>query len=314
MKRFKNILLAAGGKDWETTVLPKAEQLARHNQARLTVIDVIKELPQELIVQDEMLHVSALQKVVVTERRSQLERLLEPLERRDGRVSAKVLVGRPFLEIIRQVMQYKHDLVMTASHGTGELKRMLFGSTSMHLMRKCPCPLWVVKPTSRKTYARILAAVDPDPSDSEQRALTGKIMELATSLARMEGGAFHAVHAWHLDVERMLTVRGGISPEAADTLARSVRGMHAGWLGRLVDAYAPDTPASSVHLLKGDPGSTIPALVKREGIDILVMGTLSRSGIAGYLIGNTAEKILHQVDCSVMTVKPDGFMTPVKLG
>jgi universal stress protein E len=42
------------------------------------------------------------------------------------------------------------------------------------------------------------------------------------------------------------------------------------------------------------------------------MGTVGRAGIAGLLIGNTAEKILHQVECSVMTVKPDGFVSPVK--
>ncbi len=43
------------------------------------------------------------------------------------------------------------------------------------------------------------------------------------------------------------------------------------------------------------------------------MGTVSRTGVAGLLIGNTAERILRQVDCSVLTVKPDGFITPVRL-
>jgi nucleotide-binding universal stress UspA family protein len=43
------------------------------------------------------------------------------------------------------------------------------------------------------------------------------------------------------------------------------------------------------------------------------MGTVSRTGVAGLLIGNTAEKVLNQVGCSVLTVKPDGFITPVKL-
>jgi universal stress protein E len=43
------------------------------------------------------------------------------------------------------------------------------------------------------------------------------------------------------------------------------------------------------------------------------MGTVSRAGIAGLLIGNTAEKVLPQVDCSMLTVKPEGFVTPVKL-
>lgn len=43
------------------------------------------------------------------------------------------------------------------------------------------------------------------------------------------------------------------------------------------------------------------------------MGTVCRTGAPGLLIGNTAEKILYEVDCSVLTVKPDGFVTPVRL-
>ena len=34
------------------------------------------------------------------------------------------------------------------------------GSTSLHVMRKCPCPVWVMKPAQGKRFARILAAVD----------------------------------------------------------------------------------------------------------------------------------------------------------
>ena len=41
------------------------------------------------------------------------------------------------------------------------------------------------------------------------------------------------------------------------------------------------------------------------------MGTVCRTGIAGFFIGNTAEKTLQQVDCSVLMVKPEGFVSPV---
>ena len=37
------------------------------------------------------------------------------------------------------------------------------------------------------------------------------------------------------------------------------------------------------------------------------------ASLAGFFIGNTAEKVLHQLDCSVLAVKPDGFVTPVEL-
>jgi nucleotide-binding universal stress UspA family protein len=50
-----------------------------------------------------------------------------------------------------------------------------------------------------------------------------------------------------------------------------------------------------------------------EQIDLIVMGTVGRSGISGLFIGNTAEKVLQKVDCSVLAVKPEGFVSPVKL-
>jgi hypothetical protein len=37
------------------------------------------------------------------------------------------------------------------------------------------------------------------------------------------------------------------------------------------------------------------------------------TGVAGLIIGNTAENVLRQVDCSVLTVRPDRFVTPVRL-
>jgi universal stress protein E len=70
---------------------------------------------------------------------------------------------------------------------------------------------------------------------------------------------------------------------------------------------------SQVYLLKGEPGHLTPELAAKMEVGLIVVGTVSRAGVAGLLIGNTAEKILRQADCSVLTVKPDGFVTPVRL-
>jgi nucleotide-binding universal stress UspA family protein len=43
------------------------------------------------------------------------------------------------------------------------------------------------------------------------------------------------------------------------------------------------------------------------------MGTVARTGIAGFFMGNTAESILTQLECSVLTLKPQGFVSPVTL-
>jgi nucleotide-binding universal stress UspA family protein len=68
-----------------------------------------------------------------------------------------------------------------------------------------------------------------------------------------------------------------------------------------------------IHLVKGWARKEIPALAKRIDADLVVMGTVARTGISGFLIGNTAETILNQIDCSVLAIKPPGFQTPVTL-
>ena len=67
-----------------------------------------------------------------------------------------------------------------------------------------------------------------------------------------------------------------------------------------------------IHLLKGQPGLVIAELANRKRIDLVAMGTVSRGGISGLLIGNTAERVLSGINASVLTVKADNFKTPVK--
>lgn len=71
-----------------------------------------------------------------------------------------VLVGKPFLEIIHAVLREGYDLVKMAAQGEDKPNARLFGKTSPHLMQKCPCPIWVMKPTTSRHFSRVLVAVD----------------------------------------------------------------------------------------------------------------------------------------------------------
>jgi hypothetical protein len=77
----------------------------------------------------------------------------------------------------------------------------LFGSDDMHLLRKCPFPVWLIKPQAPKSYRRDLAAVDVDDAHPQaelgsRRALNLQILEIASSLALSGFGELHVVHAW----------------------------------------------------------------------------------------------------------------------
>lgn len=75
--------------------------------------------------------------------------------------------------------------------------------------------------------------------------------------------------------------------------------------------YTSEYLKPQTHLLEGSPRQDIPAISKEIKADLVVMCTVARTGISGFFMGNTAETILNQLDCSVLAIKPQGFVTPV---
>ena len=100
------------------------------NRARLTVVDVVQDLPRDVRMLVSSVHPLELQKLAIQDRTQDLEAILAPL-RDDGiRVAGKVLCGTPFLQVIREVLRSKQDLVILTAEGRGGVKERLFGSTS----------------------------------------------------------------------------------------------------------------------------------------------------------------------------------------
>ena len=241
-----------------------------------------------------------------------LEQFVTAIRQSGVQVRAKTLCGTQFLEIIREVIRNRHDLVVITAEGGGSLKQMLLASTAMHLMRKCPCPVWVIKPGQPKQYGRILAAVDATATDAERDELNTSILDMAASLARMQQSELLIVHTWTMCGESLLRRRRGVLlKEEVDEIVRQTWDAHRQALRELLRRHPVEDLNHQVYLLKGEAGALIPELAKDREVELIVMGTLSRSGVAGMLIGHTAEKVLHRVDCSVLTVKPEGFLTPV---
>lgn len=312
MKRFKNILLLADKENGIKQLVKRASDLAEDNKAKLTIIDIQEDYSKDIT---DVVSASKLAELQGASTKSKLDRLIkiwESSRNENVKTKAKVLTGNPFLEIIKQVLVGKHDLVIKLAEEESGLKSKLFGTTDMHLMRKCPCPLWIIKPTRKRKYNRIMAAVNPENDKYEKSDLNIKIMDLATSLANKENSELHIIHAWNFFDE--VTLRGrkmNMPKEQADALINSVETVHRHRLFELVSKYDLKNLKHKVHLLRGKPSVLIPSSVLKNKIDLIVMGTLARSGVAGMFIGNTAEEVLNRVNSSVLTVKPDGFKTPV---
>lgn len=308
MDRFKNILFASsGGKD-DWAALDRANRLAVANRARLTLVCTVEEIPMAASYFLSKQHVSKLEEATRALVMNHLDSLAKKVNP-SIRVESRILTGKDFIELIRLVIADAHDLIIKPKKC--EEKGTSLESTDLHLLRKCPCPVWIINPTQRKPFGKILIAVDPDPSNRERLSLHGDLLKVGTSLARSEHGKVEVVSTWRLYGEA--TMRGArfkLTSAEIEELAEKARATHLEWLDRLLAPYAGQS--IKVSLIKGLPGPTLVEYIEKKKPDIVVMGTVARTGLPGLLIGNTAESVLGQISCSVLAIKPKGFKTPVK--
>ena len=317
MRRFKNIALICDEESLHDAVIGRAIWLAKANGARITMIDVIEAAPGDLFGISSVvpgIRPEEVERDVLAFHRKRLERIAAPIKSEGLETEVVVLQGNPFVEIIRWVIRNEHDLLIKGTAGGTEERSLFFASTDLHLLRKCPCPVWVMKRTGRRQYARVLAAVDPDSGDRQRQALNSLIMDLATSLSKMDGSELHIVNAWKLNEEHTLRNSSFARLAAAevDLLLDAKRRESGKKLDELLQGYPDRSGDWEVHQLKGDPRDIIPRVAAKKRVELIVMGTVARSGIRGLIIGNTAESILQQVHCSVLAVKPPEFESPVR--
>lgn len=308
MKLFKNILYVNEPTVDQSSAVERAVTLAETNQSKLTIIDVFPPVAEDYRAD------------TTDYRQKALESLIAPYRKR-LEIRLDVMMGTLFLEVVRAVLRNGHDLVIKTAEDPDFLKR-LFGSNDMHLLRKCPCPIWLMKPREKSNYNTIMAAVDFEPLNptASEQVLNLEILELAGSLALTDSASLHIVHAWEALVEMTMTMRGDIPYESIAKHISQEYTIHQKGLDRLIEtmrdqigADVYDRLSPRLHLPKGPPKTMIATSAAGLSANLVVMGTVARTGIAGLIIGNTAEAILDQLMCSVLAVKPPGFKSPVKL-
>ncbi|MGA7800444.1 MAG: universal stress protein [Gammaproteobacteria bacterium] len=322
MKNFKRLLCVVNPEQNYQSAVERAVVLAENNQAHLKVVATMER--NGALVRLAQRDIDQSHTDLVNARLHRLETSLAPYRQRTE-IQTEILVGIPFLEVIREVLRNNHDLVIKMPENPG-LLRSIFGSDDMHLLRKCPCAVWMLKPESPASYQRILAAVDVGGTYAAEEmqtrlALNQKVLETAASLAISDFAELHVVTVWDADAVRSLygTLTGN-PQQTIDAYVAELRDEHEEALEALMHEVVGNLGTEVMdylkpvrHVVNGSPRREIPTLAKQTQADVVVMGTVARTGIPGFIMGNTAETILNQIDCSVLAIKPPGFASPVTL-
>ncbi len=221
----------------------------------------------------------------------------------DGvRVGTAFTRERPWLALVQRALRKESDFVFVGRREMVDRDRLL-GTNTEKLLRKCPSPVWAVAPGSDLLSHSILAATD-------LTEVGARVTRMGATLAAMAGAELHIVHAWQKTMQFQLEC----ARLTDDAVERHIEGYEAELRERILQAMDGDqaTVAPLLHV-----GCTSPDRAILEGVsalhpDLVVMGTLSRSGLPGVLVGNTAERVLDRIQCSLLAIKPQGFVSPVR--
>ena len=240
--------------------------------------------------------------------RHRLEQLAAPLRAAGLAVDVDARWDHPLHDsIVRKAVDSAADVVIKDTHYHSALRRSIFSNTDWSLIRACAATLWLVKPRPPGQRPCFVAAVDPLHERDKPADLDRRILSVAGELSTALGGELHVFHAFDVSTALAVSTDSMTMPLALpiNDLADVLRVQHSEAVARLCSAHA--IPPERTHVHQGSTREVLLTLTEQLRADAVVMGAISRSGLKGLFLGNTAEDVLDRLHCDLVIVKPEGF-------
>lgn len=308
---FNRILIVAD-MDSDVDVLANlASRLAATTAIGFSVLGVAPDFPTPIFKNNKASEMA----------RDLAEKLVDTLQVKVDRIAAvlpagttkNMVSGRLAEEVAKAVVIHHADMVLKAASIMPGEQGPMFGSVDKRLIRNCSAPVWVVRPDIAETFDRIAVAIDRhdiQAKANEHFDLSMQLLDHAVKLASTLGiGHIDVVHAWDaVGADLVHSASSGLTPREAEDYMAEFEKDSITWLTGFVKEAEERIGNSSVelrpHLVFGRPRQVLISKVRELEADVLILGTIARSGALGLLIGNTAEDILDRVECSVLALKP----------
>lgn len=228
--------------------------------------------------------------------------------RRPIDVIQTIAFGRPWLEILKAAGSARDNLIMCGTRDQGAISRLLFGNTGLKLLRNAACPVWLVKPRiDDDADLDVLAATDLGEIGED-------VLHAGVALGQRLPVRLNVIHVVDNEGERRVARMVAAPNEFAAHRAKAIEDAEQ-TLHQQLDKtdYRTVGKGVQVHVEVGIADECILNALTELDIDLLIMATAGRDGIPGMLFGNTAERLLPVLPCSILAIKPDNFVCPVEL-
>ena len=210
-----------------------------------------------------------------------------------------VLVGDAEEELVALAERQQAAMIVIGTTGEGRLREFFLGSTARSLIAPSEVPVLVVPPEQPIRLPKVVLA----PIDISSR-LSDLALQTAAAIARNLDARLVVIHCFLVPSP---AIGYGLSDMTEDIDMQALREERRGQLEARVRELGVEDAADVVELRNASPDFGIDEAAEEHAADLIVMGTHARRGMARVLVGNTAERILRNAPCAVLSVRaPDG--------
>lgn len=302
MDELRTILVGVDFSPCSKAALKQAIRLARENDAKLCVFHAIQSLVITDLAEAIGRKAKDLEGEAVADARQELADLIGTDVDRDD-VVLDLRVGAPLGEILEAVDRHHADLLVlgvcgASGHAHGA------GTFATKCVRRARTKVLLVHESHTGNYRRVVACVDF--AKTSERALAQ-----AMRMAKSHGSQLTALHVyygpWHKLHYRAPT------PEASPAFQRQYMTRLQSLLEGLVESVSAQVGGvQCTAQLHEHPsyGRGIVEYLQSSRSDLVVMGTEGNANLRYMLLGSTAERVLRETPCSVLTIKPLKYSQP----
>ena len=305
MINYQHILAVVEMERDTQPALSRAQEISDKTGATITAMLVVYDLSYDMTTMLSPDEREAMKDAVTKEHASWLSEHLRQL----GFSHIDIVVqwnNRAFEAVIHHVIDNDIDLVVKATKRHDDLASVIFTPTDWHLLRKCPSPVLLVKEHDWPEGGQIIAAVNVGSEDDEHNLLNDKLTVIANDYAKLLNGNVNLVNSYP---STPLNIAIEVPEFDPDAYNNSVKHHHQAEMAGHAKKYGITT--ANTYVKEGLPEKVIPMVAKDIDAELVIIGTVGRGGLSAALIGNTAEHVIDELDCDVLAVKPDGFVSPL---
>lgn len=301
MNRPKRILVVISGRHNEHPALERALKFAEFNNVHIHLFNSIYEPVMELTDVLSSEHRKEMKSQYMADRYLYMDTLADDLDKKGVSCSVNVAWHRDLHEAIEEIVnELEPDLVIKRISAESSNINPFAMPVDRHLLRYCKAPLLLVR-DSHWAKTPILAAIDPTAIDEKHIALNHSILEYSKMLAQMTETELHTVNTFE-------TPSMGPSMDVGwanidfQSIKVDIRNAHKNKMEILLKEH--DLATHPFHVIEGQADVAIPDIAKKIDAQLLILGTVGRTGLSGAFIGNTAEHVLANMSCDILTLKP----------